>query len=166
VTHLRADIESAAFPIAFGGKVRRQFGIIIVRHVFNDEHAFLANGIDAQCARDRWLIETTCQRRDNEYVVRAYLGDSERASKRVRRLTALRLRRLTPVLCRIKVFGALEVRNGENQANPNFFGLYCFGKSGSSHVLLVPKLATERNLVTIRSVFNLTHNGQCLRPQR
>ena len=61
-THLRADIESATFPISLGGKVRRQFSIIIVRNVFNDEHAFLANGIDAQCARDSWLIKTACVR--------------------------------------------------------------------------------------------------------
>jgi hypothetical protein len=61
-SHLRTDIESAAFPISLGGKVRRQFSIIIERHVVNDEYAFLANGIDAQCARNRWLIKTACQR--------------------------------------------------------------------------------------------------------
>jgi hypothetical protein len=52
--------------------------------------------------------------------VRAYLVDSERASKRVRWLTALR-RRTSFFLCGIKVLGTLEVRDRENQANANFF---------------------------------------------
>jgi hypothetical protein len=57
VTHLRTDIESTAFPVSLGGEVRRQFSIVVIRNVFNDEHALLANSVDTQCAVDRRLIK-------------------------------------------------------------------------------------------------------------
>jgi hypothetical protein len=62
-THLRTDEESTAFPISLGGEVRRQLRIIIVRHVFDNEHALLANSVDTQCTGDRRLIKTARQRR-------------------------------------------------------------------------------------------------------
>ena len=65
LTHLRADIESTAFPISLRGEVRRQFSIVVIRHVFNDEHTLLANSVDTQCAGDRRLIKITRQRRSN-----------------------------------------------------------------------------------------------------
>ena len=60
-SHLRADVETAALPIGLGGEVRRQFRILVERHVLEYEDTLLTYGIDAQPARDRRL-RTACQR--------------------------------------------------------------------------------------------------------
>jgi hypothetical protein len=60
-SHLRADVETAALPIGLGGEVRRQFRILVERHVLEYEHALLTYGIDAQSSRDGRL-RTACQR--------------------------------------------------------------------------------------------------------
>jgi hypothetical protein len=46
-THLRADVESAALPVGLGGQVRRELGVLVERHVLDDERTLLAHGVDA-----------------------------------------------------------------------------------------------------------------------
>ena len=85
-THLRADVESTALPVGLGGQVRRELGVVVERHVLDDERTFLAHCVDAQRARNRRLCAvTTYFKRCNgvECTEIAYLGNGERAAERV-----------------------------------------------------------------------------------
>lgn len=172
-SHLRADIETTALPISLGGEVRRQFRILIERHILEHKYALLTDGIDTHCTRDRWL-HTACQwtKCGKEWDV-VYLCDGERATKRVRRLGVRRGAFFALIRFNVVLLGTLKVRNGENQADPTKTpGSEKPGpqtkriekRRKKRDVLLISKLAMERDLVIARNVFDLTHENVSNKP--